>query len=143
MALANSKGFTIIELMIVVVIVGVLAAIALPAYQDYAQRARRADAKTGLLELQMAMEKWRANNPTYTTDMTDLGYAGATNQPSKEAYYILDLPSAVSAAGYTLTAEINNATAQNGDECGTFTVTVGTNGEQYTAEGNDAICWNK
>lgn len=143
MTQAKSKGFTLIELMIVVVVLGVLAAIALPAYQDYTKRARRADAKTSLLELQMAMEKWRANNPSYTTDMTDLGYAGASNQPSKEGYYILDIPSATSAAGYTLTAAINPATAQKGDDCGTFTVTVSTGGESYTAAGNDNNCWNK
>jgi type IV pilus assembly protein PilE len=143
MTLTKAKGFTLIELMIVVVILGVIAAIALPAYQGYAQRARRADAKTSLLELQMAMEKWRANNPTYTTDMTDLGYAGATNQASKEGYYTLDIPSAASAAGYTLTAAINNGTAQNGDGCGTFTITVSNGGEDYTAGGNDSDCWNK
>jgi type IV pilus assembly protein PilE len=143
MALTKTKGFTLIELMIVVVILGVIAAIALPAYQGYAQRARRADAKTSLLELQMAMEKWRANNPTYTTDMTDLGYAGATNQASKEGYYTLDIPSAASAAGYTLTAGINNATAQAGDGCGTFTITVNNGGENYTADGDNSTCWNK
>lgn len=143
MPLRNSKGFTLIELMIVVVVLGVLAAIALPAYQGYVERARRADAKTSLLELQMAMEKWRANNPSYTTDMTDLGYAGAADQPSKEGYYTLDIPSAASAAGYTLTAEIDNTTAQAGDGCGTFTITLDNGGESYTADGNDNTCWNK
>lgn len=135
----KSKGFTLIELMIVVVLLGVLAAIALPAYQDYAQRARRADAKTSLLELQMAMEKWRANNPFYTTNMANLGY---TNQASKEGYYNLNIPAA-SAAGYTLTAAINPATAQNGDDCGTFTITVNSGGENYSATGDDKTCWNK
>lgn len=139
----TDKGFTLIELMIVVVLIGVIAAIALPAYQDYAKRARRADAKTSLLELQMAMEKWRANNPTYTTNMNDLGYLGATDQASKEGYYTLDIPSAASASGYTLTAEINTATAQNGDDCGTFTITVNNGGEAYSAGGDDNTCWNK
>ncbi len=135
------KGFTLIELMIVVVVVGVLAAIALPAYQDYAKRARRADAKTSLLEVQLAQEKYRANNPTFTTDMTDLGYAGATNQPSKEGYYTLDIPSAASASSYTITAQPTGI--QTGDDCGTFTITVDNNGENYTADGNNNECWNK
>jgi type IV pilus assembly protein PilE len=141
MNIAKSRGFTLIELMIVIVIVGVLAAIALPAYQDYAQRARRADAKTSLLEVQMAMEKWRANNATYTTDMTDLGYSAATNNASKEGYYILDLPSAASAAAYTIQAAPTGI--QAGDDCGTFTITVNNGGESYTAGGDDTTCWNK
>ncbi len=135
------KGFTLIELMIVILIIGIIAAIALPAYQDYAKQARRADAKTSLLEVQLAQEKYRANNPTFTTDMTDLGYAGATNQPSKEGYYILDIPSAASASTYTITAQPTGI--QIGDECGTFTVTVDSSGESYTAGGNDANCWNR
>ncbi|WP_323135109.1 type IV pilin protein [Methylophaga sp. OBS4] len=143
MKIKPNKGFTLIELMIVVVVVGVLAAIALPAYQEYAKRARRADAKTSLLEVQLAQEKYRANNPTFTTDLTDLGYAGASNQPSKEGYYIIDLPAAASAAAYTITAAINNNSAQAGDECGTFTITVNNSGENYTADGDDSDCWNR
>ena len=135
------KGFTLIELMIVVLIIGIIAAIALPAYQGYTERARRADAKTSLLEVQLAQEKFRANNPTYTTDMTDLGYTGAGNQPSKEGYYILDIPSAASAAAYTITATPTGA--QTGDDCGTFTITHDSNGESYTAGGNNSDCWNR
>lgn len=78
-----SNGFTLIELMIVIAIVGVLAAIALPAYQDYAKKARRADAMGGLLNIQLSLEKWRANNASYTDDLTDLGYAGVIINPQR------------------------------------------------------------
>jgi type IV pilus assembly protein PilE len=128
--------------MIVVVVIGVLAAIALPSYQDYASRARRADAKTGLMEVQMALEKWRANNPSYTTDMTNLGYDNAANNASKDGYYNLSV-TAAAASSYTMTATINAATAQNGDDCGTFTITMDNTGENYTASGDDSTCWNK
>lgn len=141
MFIVRNRGFTLIELMIVVVVIGVLAAIALPAYQNYAKQARRADAKTSLFEVQLAQEKYRANNSTFTTDMTELGYAGATNQPSKEGYYILDIPSAASTSAYTITAQPTGI--QTGDDCGTFTVTVDNSGENYTAGGDDANCWNR
>ena len=56
------SGFTLIELMIVVIIVGILTMIALPAYQDYARKSRRADVLTKLLDTQLHEEKWRAKN---------------------------------------------------------------------------------
>ena len=139
----KASGFTLIELLIVVVLIGVLAAIAIPAYQDYAKRARRADAKSSILEVQLAQEKWRANNPQYTTDMTDLGYSGAANQTSRDGYYTIDLPTAASSATYTVTATIKAGTAQVGDDCGTFTFTYNQGAESYTAGGDDAECWNK
>ena len=59
------SGFTLIELMIVVAIIGILAGIAYPAYTDYVLRANRADGKAGLLNLQLAQEKYRADCSQY------------------------------------------------------------------------------
>jgi type IV pilus assembly protein PilE len=56
----------------VIVIVGVLAAIAIPAYTNYMQRARRADAKTALEQLRAAQEMRRAEKGGYSTDLTEL-----------------------------------------------------------------------
>jgi len=63
-------GLTLIELLMVIVIVGVLAAIAVPMYSGYMQRARRADAKTALEQVRAAQEMWRAEKGSYCIDGT-------------------------------------------------------------------------
>jgi type IV pilus assembly protein PilE len=138
----KQKGFTLIELMIVVVIVGVLAAIALPAYQDYAKRARRADAKTALFAVQMAEEKFRANNTNYGT----LGAIGFPTDPyiSADGYYSITVvpvnASGSVASTYTATASPTTKANQNTDACGSFILN---SSDQFTAGGDDELCWNK
>jgi type IV pilus assembly protein PilE len=77
-----SKGITLIELLIVIVVVGLLAAIAIPMYTNYMLRARRADAKTALEQLRAAQEMRRAEKGSYITDLAALrttwGGPGAT-----------------------------------------------------------------
>ena len=68
-------GFTLVELMVVIVIVGILASIAVPAYNDSVRKGRRADAKSTLTTVAARMEQYFMDNKTYTTDLTDLGYA--------------------------------------------------------------------
>lgn len=99
----KSLGFTLVELMIVVVIISVLAAISIPAYQNYVYKSRRADAKSALLKIQLAEEKWRANHTTYTAALTDLGYTGSSPYYSPDSHYTLGISNAT-ATTYTLTA---------------------------------------
>jgi type IV pilus assembly protein PilE len=100
--LNRGRGFTLIEVMIAVAIVAIIAAIALPAYQSSVIKSRRAEAMTAISNLQQAQERWRGNNPTYSTSLTDLG---VTSPP----LYTLSLavPNATSgsiARGYIVTA---------------------------------------
>jgi len=68
----SNKGITLIELLLVVIIIAILAAIAIPMYTNYMQRARRADAKTALEQLRAAQEMRRAEQGGYSIDLTEL-----------------------------------------------------------------------
>ena len=72
-----SMGFTLIELMIVVVLIAILAAIAYPSFIDSVRKGRRADAQTGLMEAAHKLENFYARNATYTEDLTQVGYGNA------------------------------------------------------------------
>ena len=67
----KEKGLTLIELLIAIVIVGILAAVAIPTYTGYTQRGRRADAKTALEQLRASQEVFRAENGRYANDADD------------------------------------------------------------------------
>jgi len=88
---SNEKGFTLIEMMIVIAVIGIIAAIALPSYIDSVRKARRVDAKTGLTEAALRQENFYARNATYTTDLRQVGYSNQTwnNVPiaSPDIYY--------------------------------------------------------
>lgn len=129
----RDAGFTLIEIMIVVVIVGIIAAVAFPAYQGSVQKSRRADATATLLGLQLAQTKWRAVNPQYTGTLSDLGAAAAT----PGGYYNLQI-TAANATAFTITATPNGD--QSSDSCGTFTITQ--NGPDVSTAAKKT-CWNQ
>lgn len=134
-----NRGFTLIELMVVVAIVGILAAIALPSYTEYIKRGDRASARVALLEAQQFMERFYAANSRYTTDD-----AGTTSPalparlqavPDGSPKYDL-MVSAATLNSYTLTA-----TPRGSDKCGNLTLTnTGVKGRS-TTEPTVQECW--
>ncbi len=115
-----SGGFTLTELMIVVAIVGILAAIGYPQYQSYVREARRTDAHTALLMTANAEEKYYAANNTYTSSFEDLFpgesriQGGGATLESEEGYYSLSIPTA-NATTFTITATAVAGTSQAND----------------------------
>ncbi len=105
------KGITLIELLAVIVIVGVLAAVAIPAYTSYMQRARRADGKTALEQLRAAQEMFRAERGTYSLDLTQLSTTFGVPTVSGD-YNVLLINTG---AGAFLAEARPNTTRQSGD----------------------------
>jgi type IV pilus assembly protein PilE len=118
------SGFTLVELMIVVAIVAILTAIALPAYQRYIMKARRADAKTALLDLAAREERFFTTQNTYTNSLANLGYPGTGTfsvaiNSSGTSYYTLTFNN-WNTNGASFTARATPSGAQAADACGTF-----------------------
>jgi type IV pilus assembly protein PilE len=128
------RGFTLIELMIVIAVLAIIIAIGYPSYRDQVMKARRADGKAFLLEIADRQERYYSDQSTYTTDITDLGF---TNAVATDGYYqaaITDDPTGDLTLSYTIT--VTPIGTQTDDRCASFTVT-----SQGTRTASPADCW--
>lgn len=149
------RGFSLIELMIVIVVVAILAAIAIPSYQDYIRKSRRADAKDAVTRIAAAQEKYFFTHNSYTVDLADLGYGSGTVE-SSEGWYRLSFnadAAADSADGtcgtdpneypcFTITATAINAQASD-TKCASFSITQSGKKTAKNSGGTDNtdLCW--
>ncbi len=153
----HRQGFTLVELMIVVSIVGLLAAIALPSYRNHVLRTNRTVAKAALVDLVSRQESYYVDRKIYAIATTDVGLqqylsrdTSTTASQTSESLYRLSIaalgtstcPASGSAtpSGYTLMA--TPVGSQTGDiGCGTLCLT--STGIKLSSAGNAASCWSR
>jgi type IV pilus assembly protein PilE len=144
----QGRGFTLVEIMIVVAIVAILASIALPSYTSYIAKAKRADARTQLLQVAQFMQRFYAANDSYLQDRATNGVfsqvpASLQQSPADGTkLYDLEIPNAdLSATGYTIKMVPDSTGPMANDPCGTFTLTsAGVRGITGTGMTRDD-CW--
>lgn len=133
----NQSGVTLMELMIVVAVIGILAAIAYPSYRDQVLRSHRSDAKVGLERLAQTLERCYTNSLPKT-------YAGcvAATVPSENGYYSIAVTP--TATNFTLTATALGGQLADSD-CRTLTIDNANARTARTAADvpNDAACWRR
>lgn len=126
----QEHGFTLIELMIVIAIIGIIAAIALPSYQSYVLKSDRIYAVSALQKLSSEQQRFRLQNNIYATNLTQLGYTGlvagvwdVTNGNGDIVYGMsMDSAGITASLGQRFSASMNAVNTQAGDDCSQFTL---------------------
>ncbi|MDO6461388.1 type IV pilin protein [Granulosicoccaceae sp. 1_MG-2023] len=128
----QQTGFTLVELLISVVIIGVLSAVAYPSYVKHVYKARRADGLSAIMDMAQRLERCKTTTFSYAGCIDDGEY-------STEGYYYLTLPAdELSATAYQIQAEPQGAQAE--DDCGTLKMSE--SGKKYALGSADVDdCW--
>jgi type IV pilus assembly protein PilE len=138
----KTRGFTLIELMIVVAIAGILAAVAYPSYNNSIRKSRRSDAIATLTKVQQAQERWRSNKPSYAGNgVLSTAYPDGLGIPAttENGYYTVAI-SGESATGYTATASADSTKSQIKDTgCTSMVLTMASG----TITNTPSTCWGK
>ncbi len=155
----KNEGFTLLELMIVVAIIGIIAAVAFPSYRESVAKGNRSDAIAALIAFQGAMERHYTETNSYCDAAQSSGSNSCGDSSTKDtgkpdifsdvvpidggdAYYNLTI-SAVTANSYTLTA--TRTGSMSNDRCGDFSITnIGVKSIANQESGVTASdCWRK
>jgi type IV pilus assembly protein PilE len=136
-----SRGFSLLEILFVLVMVGILAALALPALRQQSMRVHRSEAMTALLQLQLAEEKYYLRHGAYTGDIFSTPPAGLGLPPSASGRYLLSVALAADAQSFIASATPAPSGGQEADhECLAFSIDA--RGRRAVSGTRDAgSCW--
>lgn len=132
--LLKQRGFTLIELMVVVAVIAILASVAFPSYKKVVLRSHRSEAYALLQAAQLGQEKYRLNHADYASDFSDTAFA----RVGTSQYYTLTV-SGADAGNYVLTATATGTQTADTD-CGTITLTQTATDITY---GPSTACWGR
>ena len=134
----TESGFTLIELMVVMAIVGILFGIALPAYKDHTLRSHRTDAHASLVDIAARQERFVAQNNTYTTEISANTGLGLGSTTTAKGYYNLGV--AACGGGTIASCYLITATATGGqvNDTDCLTITFSSTGVK---SGTTDECW--
>jgi type IV pilus assembly protein PilE len=141
---ARWHGVTLIELAIVIIVVAVIAAIAVPSYRLHILRSQREDARAALLRIQAAQEKFLILKGRYTADLVNAPAAGGLGLQTSSEHGLYSLEVALTATGYIARASAAAAGAQNKDpHCAVFSLNEAGTRRALDSSGADrtAECW--
>jgi type IV pilus assembly protein PilE len=113
------RGFTLVEILIVVAIIGILASIAFPQYSQYVRASHRVDAKSALTQAATGMERYYTERQSYVGATLGAGATDVYKATSPDSYYTIALGNQT-ASTYTLTATPTGSQAS--DTCGAFSI---------------------
>lgn len=135
--MTKQKGFTLIELMFVALIIGILSSIALPAYQKYTMRASRGDGMSAIQMLLDAQERYYADHISYTSDLTKLGLSDPYITP--EEHYSIKASSC--AGGLSLTQCVKLTATPRGGQARDGSLVANTQGKKERIAGGVTHSW--
>jgi type IV pilus assembly protein PilE len=149
LARPRERGFTLIELLVTVAIVAMLASLAYPSFMGAIRKSRRSEAVEMMTKIQQAQERWRANKPAYTDNLSappaGLGVSTvATVATTAHGYYevTVDVPTdATAGSTYTITAKASGSQAADSN-CASMTVKMEAGKIKYDSTSGDR-CWAK
>jgi len=131
------RGITLMELMIVVVIVGILAAVSYPSYREFAAKAKRNEAKAALLKAATNQERFYLQNNTFSTGLVPLGF-GASPFITDTGSYEITVAAPIPTANFTVTATYQLGGAES-LKCNVFMI----DGRGEKTSSPDTNCWTR